>query len=68
MSTETPVYDQLAAESEWTPDQLRPPLDLDAWRSDSYMRGKARHHLLLMIAHRQKQKRNRKRPRTTPLP
>lgn len=67
MSSDTPVYDQLVAESAWTPNLLRPPLDLDQWLADSYMRVMARHHLLRMVEQRQKLKRKRK-PRTTRLP
>ena len=67
MSTDTPIYDQLAAQSEWTPDQLRPPLDLNEWLSDSYARVMARQHLLRQMAQRQKVKRTRK-PRRKPLP
>lgn len=67
MSTETPVYDQLAAESQWTPADLRPPLDLNQWLADSYMRVMTRAHLLHQVEQRQKLKRKRK-PRTTPLP
>ena len=68
---ETPCYDQLIRErtgaGDWTPDQLRPPLDLDQWLADSYMRVMARHHLLRQIAQRQRIAKTR-RPRTTPLP
>lgn len=71
MSTETPCYDQLIRErtavGDWTPDQLRPALDLDRWLGDSYMRVMARHHLLRQIEKRSKV-RSKRRRRTTPLP
>jgi len=68
---ETPVYDQLIRErqgaGDWTPDQLRPGMDLASWIGASYLRVMARHQLLRKIQQRQKQ-RARMRRRTTPLP
>lgn len=68
---ETPTYDQLIRErvgaGDWTPDQLRPPLDLNEWLSDSYAKAMTRHHLLRQIEQRSKVKRAR-RPRRKPLP
>jgi hypothetical protein len=69
--TDTPTYDQLMAErtaaGEWTPDQLRPGLNLDTWLADSYMRVMTRSHLLRQIEKRAKV-RSRKRQRRHPLP
>lgn len=68
---ETPCYDQLIRErqgaGDWTPDQLRPRLDLNIWLADSYMRVMARHHLLRQIEQRSKV-RSKRRKRTTQLP
>jgi hypothetical protein len=69
--TETPIYDAVASEQEWTPDLLRPPLDIGVLVSQSYavvqQRQLTRHQLRRKIAARQRARRNR-RPRRNPLP
>ena len=66
MTTETPVYDALAAESEWTPAQLRPPLDLNELIADSYVRAMTKAHLTHRITQWRKVK--PRKPRREPLP
>jgi hypothetical protein len=36
-----PIYERVGADQEWSPDRLRPPLDLDALIAASYSRRSA---------------------------
>lgn len=63
MST-TPIYDQVCADSTWTPDDLRAPYDLDDVIARSYERVLVRMHLVRQIEKRARAKKNR-RVRTT---
>lgn len=66
--SQTPIYDQLAAHSKWTPDQLRPPLDMRGLIAESYTRAQTRRALRRkLLARRANERRNRAR-RTVRLP
>jgi len=67
MTSDTPIYDQLHHESEWTPDQLREPFDLDNVLAESYQRIMVRTHLRGQIQRRAKIAASR-RKRRSPLP
>ena len=66
MSTQTPIYDQLAAEG-WDPSRLRPPFDLARKIEWSYECAMVHARLRDLIAHRKHQRKGHIR-RLTPLP
>jgi hypothetical protein len=61
-STETPIYRQLVSESDWTPDQLRPPFQIDALIAESYM-ALLRRQLRAMVLRRVATARKRRKVR-----
>jgi hypothetical protein len=56
-SPDTPIYSRLVAESEWTPEMLRPPFDLHEVLAKSYERVMVHAHLRRQIAKRARTKR-----------
>lgn len=66
--TTTPIYDALAVESEWTPDDLRPPFDLDGAIARSYEHSRRKRQSAVTKARIMRRRKNRRTPPTRSLP